>query len=219
MYAASWNSPLQSRTAEYAAALDRWTRYLAGLGFASIAYGAFILRKRSGTPNWVRFDDLRGQREPASGDQIAELIAAQDYLVGLRDDRELLDARLTLVREHRLEQILRAHDGGFEVQAATLRLESGLRFATAVDAFSAQLLSRLEGRTLAEAVRDAAAQFASDAIEYSEFESSALRLAKLGLALGFVRLVNATNDVNVAPAGRTAGGGDGNGSGSDDITP
>jgi len=218
MYAASWNSPLQSRTTEYAAALDRWTEYLTGLGFASIAYGAFILRKRSGGPNWVRFDDLRGQREPASGDQIAELIAAQDYLVGLRDDRELLDARLTLVREHRLDQILRAHDGVFEVQAATLRLESGLRFATAVDAFSAQLLSRLEGRTLADAVRDAAARFAADAIEYSEFESSALRLAKLALALGFVRLVNTTDGVSVAPADRTAGEGDGNGSGSDDIT-
>jgi methylase of polypeptide subunit release factors len=219
MYAASWNSPLQGRAAEYSAALDRWSEYLGGLGFASIAYGAFILRRRSGAPNWVRFDDLRGQREPASGDQIAELIAAQDYLARLHDDRQLLEARLTLVREHRLEQLLRAHDGGFEVQSATLRLESGLRFATSVDAFSAQLLSRLEGRTLAEAVRDAAAQFAADAIEYSEFESAALRLAKLGLALGFVRLVNATDGASVAPLGRMAGGGDGNGSGSDDITP
>ncbi len=218
MYAASWNSPLQGRAAEYSAALDRWTGYLAGLGFASVAYGAFILRRRRGAPNWVRFDDLRGQREPASGDQIAELIATQDYLVGLRDDRELLDARFTVVPEHRLDQILRARDGGFVVQAATLRLESGLRFATPVDAFSAHLMSRLEGRTLAEAVRDAAAQFAADAIAYSEFESSALQFAKRGLALGFVRLVSATDGVNVAPVGRVAGGGDGNGSGSDDVT-
>ncbi|HET9809589.1 MAG TPA: methyltransferase, partial [Candidatus Limnocylindria bacterium] len=209
LYAASWNTPLQSRAKEYAAALDRWTEYLAGLGFSSVAYGAAILRKRSGTRNWVRFDDIGEQREPASGEQIAELIETQDYLASLGDDRRLLDARLAVDPAHRLEQIMRCRDGNFEVETASLRRESGLRFTTPLDAFSAHLLTRLEGRTLGEAVRASAEHFASDAIGYSEFESSALQFAKLTLALGFTRLVSPETSASVPSGGRLAGGGDG----------
>jgi len=206
LYAASWNSPLQPRPVEFATALDRWTAYLAELGFASVGYGAAILRKRSGVTNWVRFDDLRGQREPASGEQIAELMDTQDYLVGLADERTLLDARLALVPKHRLDQLLRSRGGGFEVESAALRLETGLRFATTLDAFSAHLLSRLDGRTLGQAVRETAQQFAADNIAYSDFESAALQFAKLTLALGFTRLVSAESGAKLPQSGRRAGG-------------
>jgi len=131
---------------------------------------------------------VHAQREPASVEQIARLIDAQDYLAGLKDDRVLLSARLELSPEHRLDQVLRSHGNGFEVQSAVLRLESGLRFATALDAFSAHLLSHLDGRTVGEAVREAAQHFAADDIAYSKLESAALELAKLTLALGFTRL-------------------------------
>ncbi len=209
LYAASWNSPLQSRPREFADALDRWIAYLADLGFASVGYGATILRKRSGVTNWVRFDDIRGQREPASGQQIAELIDTQDYLVGLTDERALLDAHLALSPNHRLDQVLRSRGNGFEVETAALRMESGLRFATTLDAFSAHLLSRLDGRTLGEAVREAAQHFAADGIAYSDFESSALQFAKLTLAMGFTHLVGAEGGVNLRQSGRMAGEGDG----------
>jgi methylase of polypeptide subunit release factors len=191
MYAASWNSPLQSRPDQFSEALDRWTAYLADLGFTAIGYGATILRQRTSTVNWVRYDDVHAQREPASGEQIARLIDAQDYLAGLKDDRVLLSARLELSPEHRLDQVLRSRGKGFEVQSAVLRLESGLRFATALDAFSAHLLSHLDRRTLGEAVREAAQQFAAGDIAYSKLESAALELAKLTLALGFTRLERA----------------------------
>jgi len=39
---------------------------------------------------------VQAQREPASGEQIARLIDAQDYLAVLKDDRVLLSARLKL---------------------------------------------------------------------------------------------------------------------------
>jgi len=209
MYAASWNSPLQSRPDQFAEALDRWTAYLADLGFVAIGYGATILRRRSSTVNWVRYDDVHAQQEPASGDQIARLIDAQDYLAALKDERALLAARLELSPEHRLDQVLRSHGKGFEVESAVLRLDSGLRFATAVDAFSAHLLSHLGGRTLGEAVREAAQRFAADDIAYSKFESAALQLAKLTLALGFTHLVTAEGGLNLPQSGETAGKRDG----------
>ena len=189
LYAASWNSPLQARTAEFATALDRWTAYLGELGFATVAYGAAILRKRSASTNWVRFDDLRGQREPASGEQIEQLIAAQDYIVSLSDPRQLLDATLTLTPAHRLEQVLRGREGTFVVEAASLRLERGIRFDATVDAFSAQLLARLDGRhSLRDAIADTAKQFAADGIDEAEFQREALTTVLRMLALGFVTL-------------------------------
>jgi SAM-dependent methyltransferase len=205
MYAASWNSPLQSRPEQFGRALDQWTAYLAELGFASVSYGATIMRRRSGVTNWVRFDDIHAQREPASGDQIAQLIDAQDYLAALQDERALLDARLALSPSHRLDQVLRGRNGKFEVETAALRLEAGLRFATTLDAFSAHLLTRLDGRTLGEALRETAEQFAADGIAYSDFESAALQFAKLTLALGFTHLVSAEGGVNLPQSGQTAG--------------
>jgi len=189
LYAASWNSPLNARTDEFSSALDRWTAYLADVGFAAVGYGAAILRKRNAATNWVRFDDLHGQREPASGEQIEQLIAAQDYIVSLSDTRRLLDAKLMLTPAHRLDQVLRARDGTFVVEGASLRLERGIRFESTVDAFSAHLLARLDGkRTLREAIAATAKQFDADGISEAEFEKEALPTMVRMLALGFVTL-------------------------------
>jgi len=190
-YAASWNLPLESQTREYTAALDRWTAYLVKLGFAQVGYGAAILRRRSAAANWVRFDDLRGQTEPASGEQIAQLMRNQDLLAALNDDRALLDARLELDPDHRLDQVLRWHDGSAEVEATALRHETGFRFAMPVDAFTKELISHLEGHTLREAMRAAAAEhFATKAVDRTELEAATVGFAKLSLGLGFTRVID-----------------------------
>jgi SAM-dependent methyltransferase len=192
MHAASWNSPLQSRPDEFGAALDRWTAYLAELGFAGISYGAAIMRRRSGVVNWVRFDDVNEQNEPASGEQIEQLIAAQDYIASLSDPRQLLDEKLTLTPTHRLEQILRGRDGTFAVESASLRLERGIRFDVSVDAFTAHLLARLDGRrSLRDAIAETAQQFAADGIDEAEFLKEAVPTMVRMLALGFVTLATA----------------------------
>jgi len=190
-YAASWNSPLESLSSEYTAAIDRWSAYLTDLGFAGVGYGAAILRRRSGVANWVRFDDLRGQSEPASGDQVARLIANQDLLAGLADERALLDARLALDPDHRLDQVLRWHDGSAEVEANALRHETGFRFAMPVDTFTMELIARLDGHTLREAAHAAAAEHvATKAVDRAELEAEALRFAKMSLGLGFTHVVD-----------------------------
>ena len=192
MHAASWNSPLQSRPDDYGAALDRWIAYLGELGFAGVSYGATILRKRSGVVNWVRFDDVNEQNEPASGEQIEQLMAAQDYIASLSDPHQLLDAKLTLTPTHRLEQVLRGRDGTFAVESASLRLERGIRFDAKVNAFTAHLLARLDGRiTLRDAIAETAKQFAADGIDEAEFIKEAVPTMVRMLALGFVTLATA----------------------------
>ncbi len=188
-YAATSNEPLQRADAgAYEDALDRWVRYYRELGYGSLGYGAVILRKRKAATHWTRADDLNGQREPASGEQIARLIEMEDYLAA-HTDEQLLHVRLTLEPEHRLDQTLRVRDGAFAVQGASLRLETGLRFTAAIDAFTAELLARLDGkRTLEQAATEAAARFAADGVAPSEFAAEAVVVTRRLLALGFVRL-------------------------------
>ncbi|HKW78193.1 MAG TPA: methyltransferase, partial [Candidatus Limnocylindria bacterium] len=158
LYAASWNDRLLDRPTEYASALDRWSAYLAGLGFASVGFGVAIVRKPEGPPRWVRFDEIAIDGEEPAGEQIARLIAAQDFLAGLADDRELLGVRLALAPEHRLDEALRQRDGSFVVEGATLRSTTGLGFALPLDGRSLALLARLDDRPVGVAMgRDPAA--------------------------------------------------------------
>lgn len=188
-YAATWNEPLRSAApGEYEAALDRWVRYYDELGYTSIGYGAVIVRKRTARSHWMRADDIHAQRAPASGAQIAELIDAEDFLAR-SDDAALLDARFSVVPEHRLDQALRMREGAFAVDAATLRLERGLRFETPIDAFTADLLTRFDGRTtLRAAAATAARRFADEDVAPRDYVLEAAAIARSLLRMGFVRL-------------------------------
>ena len=190
LYAASWNSPLQSRSDEFATAIDRWTAYLADLGFAQVAYGAAVMRRRTAQKNWVRFDDLRGLDVPESGEQIARLIAAQDYIAE-RNPARLLETRLVREPQHRLDQILRARDGTFAVEGAALRLLTGLRFSTPLDGFGAELFAHLDGTmTVADAARSAA-EIHGDGARDAEVLAQATNIARRLLAFGLLRLPDA----------------------------
>src|SRR6266567_4869482 len=61
--AGKWNQPLIAESLEtYGAALDRWTDYYRREGIDQIAFGAVVLRRRSGADNWVRADSFRAGR-------------------------------------------------------------------------------------------------------------------------------------------------------------
>lgn len=187
LYAASWNSPIESRSDEYAAAIDRWTAYLAELGFAAIGYGAAILRKRGGLSHWRRFDELRGQEVRDAGDQVARLLDAQDRLAALRDPRELLDLRLALEPDHQIHETLRRDDGALELEGASLSAETGLRFAVPIDAQAIELIASLDGRTLRDVVQAIAER--RGITNVAELESSAVRTATMLVGLGFARVL------------------------------
>jgi SAM-dependent methyltransferase len=169
-----------------ASGVDRWTEYLGGLGFDGVAYGAVVLRRRDGE-NWVRAEEIPGRYAGAAAAQLDALIAGQDKLIQLDRPEALLDRRLALVPNHRLEQTLRCRKGQFEVESALLTLEDGLPFGVHVDAFNAYLLSRMDGsRTLREALADAI-DVTPEGTQASEIEPSATRTVRRMLELGFLR--------------------------------
>lgn len=185
-HSAGWLRPLQSDPSAFAQALDRWLDYLRGLGIEAIAYGAVVLRRRSGGRNWTRTAALpAGRLQQASG-HVERVFAAVDYLGGLGDRRALLDARLALVERHRLEQTLVRKGRSWSVQAAVLSLEEGLAFQGEVDPLTAELLAQLDGeRPLREAIAAAGRALGADK-PGDEFVSGGLGVVERLLELGFL---------------------------------
>ena len=188
-HSANWLAPLAEDDGDrFEDELDRWLGYLRRLGIGTIEYGAVVLRRRSGKPNWIREDVLPLERlEPAS-DHTLRVFAARDYLDDTPDDDALLDARLALVDGHRLEQALRSHEGGFLVESQTLALADGLGFRAEIDRYTASLLPHLDGEN---AVRDALARVASelglDERDRERFDRAALPVVRRLLELGFLQ--------------------------------
>jgi methylase of polypeptide subunit release factors len=134
----------------YAAAVDRWLEYFARLGIEAIAVGAVILRRRSG-PNWVRADELHGDRlRPASG-HILRVFAAQDFLA---TGSSLLDERLVPAPHARLEQKLEFLDGW--QAAASITLADGLGVRATLDPGATAMIAALDGRPFGDVVRELA---------------------------------------------------------------
>jgi hypothetical protein len=134
----------------YAAALDRWLEYFRRLGIEGIASGAVILRRRSGA-NWVRADELHGDRLRPAGEQILRVFAAGDFVSAMTEERELLRERLVLAPDALLEQQVVFRDREWTVEEIELTLQEGLCFRAGLDQPTAALLTALDGtRTLGE---------------------------------------------------------------------
>jgi hypothetical protein len=185
--AAKWNRPgLDLGLAEYGATLDRWTDYYEREGIEQIAFGAVIMRRRSGGTNWVRADSITSGRG-SSGALMVRIFEAEDFLLGLADEAALLDERFVLVPEHRLEQRLASSGGQWVLQEATLSLTEGFGFQGSLDINTAMLLQTLDGsNTLGQAVRKVGLALELSRDEMSAFSETGIAMAKRLLQLGFL---------------------------------
>jgi predicted O-methyltransferase YrrM len=153
-YAAGWNRLRGGDPAERDEGMARWIGYLHGLGAERVAWGALVVRRRTGAANWFWAHDPSPDELAPAGHHVERLIAAQDLLARLPDGRALLDERLAPAPDVRLEQTIRLGGGAAEVEGIMLRLEDGLQLRVVPDEATAQLLLRLDGRRpLGEAVR------------------------------------------------------------------
>jgi methylase of polypeptide subunit release factors len=187
-HAAEWLKPVAKNDPErYREALGRWLDYLGELGIEAVAHGAVILRRRSGGRNWTRKDQVPLDRLEQASDHVLRVFAGQDYLEGLDDNRRLLEARFTLVTQHRLEQTHVCRDGGAELQSTVLSLDDGLAFRTALDEHTAQLVPLLDGRRqLREVLAQRTAELKLGDSEARRYEAAALPVVHRLVQLGFL---------------------------------
>lgn len=177
-HAASWLKSVEP--AEFEPSVDRWVAYLRELGIASVGYGAVVLRRRADGPGWVRAEDASLALGEAGG-HLLRLFANQDLLARGED---LLEATLTLVPEHRLEQTQFARDGGLVVERATLALRQGIGFEVELDEHALALLPHLDGsRSAGDVLAARADEVGIEREAYAEAGSAVVRRL---LELGFL---------------------------------
>ena len=187
-HAAGWLGPLAANSQEeHEAALDRWLDYLREQKIEAVGYGAIVLRRRSGTTNWVRLDEIPIERLEPATEHTLRVFAAEDYLAALTDERALLEERFALVDAHRLEQALVWRDGRFEVESQTLALTEGLAFRAGLDRSTAMLIPHFDSRRrLADVLAAAEADLDVAEDDRERYAAAALPVVRRLFELGFL---------------------------------
>lgn len=179
--AKTWNEHEATDMETYARALDEWLAYYERLGIAAVAYGAVILRRRTGA-NWVKVDPLPAGRLRPASDHIRRVFAAQDDLAAL-DDAALLERRF---RPSRADRITLVASAGGQATEPVLSLEEGLGFTAAIDEHIVDVLRRMDGRPLRSVLRESAAARGIAAADGDRFVTAGASLARRLYALGFL---------------------------------
>ncbi len=194
---------LRSETQSPAAYADQWIRdteednpelwarlygeyldYYRSQGIKAISTGVIAMRRRSATANRIRFEDAPPQKAEPFGDSIATAFDLGDALELLRDDRLLLQQRLRLAPDARLEQQLRSENGSWRVTGARLRLSRGIHFFGNVDEHASRLLARCTGQAqFAEIISDMARELQ---VGFERVAEPSLALARQLIERGFL---------------------------------
>jgi predicted RNA methylase len=144
-YAASLIEVGMNDDAEYMRTFDTWMDYYAKLRIGGIGQGVIVMRRASGGANWFGVETAPPNMTYPSGDDVAHLLALRTFLHSLPGELDLLDARLKLAANVRLDQICEAANGGWRAVSGRVRRVGGLEYSGALDGPSAMALAKLDG--------------------------------------------------------------------------
>jgi methylase of polypeptide subunit release factors len=187
-HAAEWNSHLYGR--QLTDALDVWTTYVAELGVHWVSEGVVILHRRPGAEPTLRVDPVDEDALEDAGDQIRRAFAARTRLASLNGRDELLDARLSLAMNVRLEEELEPDDdGGVIVAGGRVDLTEGTRHDVETTSEALEVVAALDSRlSLGEIVNATAERLELSDAEQTRFRREAVRLSRELLELGALEL-------------------------------
>ncbi len=182
--ASQWNRSVEGTPEDFARRVDAWLEYYTRLGIEAIAYGAVVMRRRTGGGNWTRMAELPASRPQAATDHLLRLFAAQDFLAATPDEA-LLDRRFALVERAYLDRTARVESGRWTETSAAVRLAEGIEFGVNLDRYGSAVATTLDG---AEPVRSRlgplAAELGVPESELAIFATHLLRhLVEHGLAV------------------------------------
>jgi methylase of polypeptide subunit release factors len=184
-HAYSWNNHLVDDARALGDALDEWCDYFRSIGVGWITEGAVLLHRRVGPDHGVRVDPIEEDDLEDAGPQIERAFAGQAYLATLRSDEGLLEARLELVEDVRIDRSF-DRDGG---EAATVVLHEGTMPEVEVNPETADVLALLNGSVLlGRAIERTIKQLELTRRSASELRREALEAARELVELGFVEL-------------------------------
>jgi SAM-dependent methyltransferase len=183
-YASRWTIRLQQLApARFPATLDRWLAFYETEGIAAITSGAAVLRRRSGGTNWVHGIEIESDATGDAGAHILDIIAGQDYLADIADDRAMLAGVFRLAEPHRLDQSLLFRGDRYTIGRAAL-VRDGLGLRAEIEPGLVGLVLRFDGATPLERLID---EVASDTgAAYQELVPAALALVRRLIGVGLL---------------------------------
>jgi hypothetical protein len=157
-YASTWIRHTEKNDPEsFPKKFDTWMRYYEHLCISHISGGIIILRRRSSLRNWFRADEALDRMLGPCGESILNGFALKDFLEA-SSDADLLDAKLTVSQDARLERISSPEPDGWRDEHIRLYLCKGLAYSGTIDPVMANALIWCTGeKTMGEILQDLAA--------------------------------------------------------------
>jgi hypothetical protein len=169
----------------YRDTLERWLAYYERLGIDRIGFGAIILRRCAGGGAVTALDVTLTAIEPA-GHHVLRLLGAQGDAARFADGDAILEARLAVADDVKLEQTVAFRDGEGVIERAVVRLEGGLRCQVEIDPQLPKLLALIDaGRPVGEVLEEAAARL-GELGTAETVVASALSSLRLLVEIGFL---------------------------------
>ena len=187
-HAATWNDQLADDDERFAAALDTWTDYLAGLGVRWVSEGAVLLRRSRGPRFTARVDEVDEDDLEDAGEQIERAFEARARLSELRRPADLLDVRLAVAAPLLLEHELEPRRGRTAVVAASLQVAEGTQSTVDASPRALELVAALDGtKRLGDLVQASAERLGLSESETSQLRREVLEACRELLELGALR--------------------------------
>jgi hypothetical protein len=149
-YAATWIRHTEGDDPErHRRLFAEWMAYYGRLGIEGMGAGMIAVRRRAGR-NWLRFEEAPEKMIGPCGDALLRIFGNLDFLhalpAGEPGDRILLEQRLRVNPELRLDQVLAPGEEGWTPVSTGLRLAKGLGWKADADPVTARLLASCDGR-------------------------------------------------------------------------
>jgi len=163
-YALTWiRHTEKSGTGQFSVQFEKWMAYYEAQGIVSMGAGVITMRRNSGSTNWFRADEAPERMLGPCGEHIVRGFASRDFLQTVKDDAMLLETKLSISPDVRLERKARPADKGWADEMMQLRLAQGLSFSGNIDPYMANLIVKCDGtRPLGDLLDEMAKALAAD---------------------------------------------------------
>ncbi len=158
-YASTWiRHTERDEPEEFARRFEGWMAYYEKQGIDAIGAGLITMRRISDRANWFRADDAPEKILGPCGGYILRGFELRDFLETVRDDAALLNTRMRVSPDVRLERQSVPSAEGWVDAVADLHLTRGLAYSGRIDPYVANLVVACNGQRI---LRDLLANMAT----------------------------------------------------------
>lgn len=164
-YAMQWISETERylTTEQMWTRLNEWVDAYKDQGIEAVSGGLISLHKSGDRPGWFDADTSPEQGAGYTGEHLAQMFAARDFLHAIGGEAGLPHRRLRCSPQLRLSQHVQLTPEGWQLVEAEARIDPGYPFGGVLEPLVMQFVLRMEGReTVAEAINAVAAENGRD---------------------------------------------------------